>query len=344
MSSCYSGFEDRSFEFDDDDSSFDSGYEKSFETQESRIFSGLDESGYFPCTPTKRADLSLNSYLSTPKKLDFTPPSTSTPSKNGSSEEDQQPRQKRKYAVGANRVTRSRSPSSVARIKKFRRMKANDRERNRMHSLNDALETLRVTLPALPEETKLTKIETLRFAHNYIFALREVLNSEEHINLDLEKLQSFTLSGERITKELFDALFVNPSPYQMHNMPHLAHTRPPGFTANDFYNSMRHYSTTIQPPHQPLPNAYAEEKYNYFKGTFEAALQKPTVPPPLQSNCRQMYPDGYTPAYSGAYTLYPQQQQQSPPPQMHQQSSFYSQTPPWSEYNDMPQAYGQTIV
>lgn len=337
MSSCYSGFEDRSFEFDDDDdSSFDSGYEKSFEAQESsRIF--FDEAGYLPCTPTKQGDLSLNSYLSTPKKLDFQPSSSSTPSKSGAQDE---PRQKRKYAVGANRVTRSRSPSSVARIKRFRRMKANDRERNRMHSLNDALETLRVTLPALPEETKLTKIETLRFAHNYIFALREVLNSDEHINLDLEKLQSFTLSGEKITKELFDALFVNPSPYQM------PHTRPPGFTANDFYNSMRHYSSTIQPPPlQPLPNAYSEEKYNYFKGTFEAALQKPTVPPPgLQPNCRQLYPDGYSPAYSGAYAVYPQHQQQSPP-QLHQQSSFYSQTPPWSEYNDMPhQPYGQTIV
>lgn len=338
MSSCYSGFEDRSYEFDDDDSSFDSGYEKSFETQESRIFSGFDESGYFPCTPTKQADLSLNSYLSTPKKLEFSPNSTSTPSKNDAHDE-QQPRQKRKYAVGANRVTRSRSPISVARIKKFRRMKANDRERNRMHSLNDALETLRVTLPALPEETKLTKIETLRFAHNYIFALREVLNSEEHINLDLEKLQSFTLSGEKITKELFDALFVNPSQYPMHHMAHLP--RPPGFTADDFYNSMRHYNSTIQP--SPHPNAYSEDKYNYFKGTFEAALQKP--PPGVQANCRQLYPDGYTPAYSGSYAVYPQQLQPQSPPQMHQQSSFYSQTPPWSEYNDMPhQAYGQTIV
>lgn len=343
MSSCYSGFEDRSYEFDDDDSSFDSGYEKSFETQESRIFASFDDSGYYPTTPTKRPELSLNSYLATPKKLDFQPSSTSTPTKNGTPSDEHQPRQKRKYAVGANRVTRSRSPSSVARIKKFRRMKANDRERNRMHSLNDALEKLRVTLPALPEETKLTKIETLRFAHNYIFALREVLNSEEHINLDLEKLQSFTLSGERITKELFDALFVNPSPYPMHhNMPHIAQTRPPGFTANDFYNSMRHYSSTMQPSaHQPLPNTYCEEKYNYFKGTFEAALQKPA---PTPTPNRQLYPESYTPAYSGSYTVYPQYNQQQSPPQMHHQSSFYSQTPPWSEYNDMPQDYGQTIV
>lgn len=56
-----------------------------------------------------------------------------------------------------------------------RRMKANDRERHRMHNLNSALDALRGILPVLPEDTKLTKIETLRFAHNYIWALTETL-------------------------------------------------------------------------------------------------------------------------------------------------------------------------
>uniref|UniRef100_A0A3Q3AG54 Neurogenin 3 n=1 Tax=Kryptolebias marmoratus TaxID=37003 RepID=A0A3Q3AG54_KRYMA len=54
-------------------------------------------------------------------------------------------------------------------------MKANDRERHRMHNLNSALNALRDILPALPEDAKLTKIETLRFAHNYIWALTETL-------------------------------------------------------------------------------------------------------------------------------------------------------------------------
>lgn len=56
-----------------------------------------------------------------------------------------------------------------------RRMKANDRERHRMHNLNSALDALRDILPALPEDAKLTKIETLRFARNYIWALTETL-------------------------------------------------------------------------------------------------------------------------------------------------------------------------
>ncbi|XP_041846619.1 neurogenin-1 [Melanotaenia boesemani] len=70
---------------------------------------------------------------------------------------------------------RTRSDSTVQVVKKNRRLKANDRERNRMHNLNDALDALRGVLPAFPDETKLTKIETLRFAHNYIWALSETI-------------------------------------------------------------------------------------------------------------------------------------------------------------------------
>lgn len=77
------------------------------------------------------------------------------------------------------------------KVKKCRRLRANDRERNRMHNLNDALDRLRTVLPVcLPaadgsapteqereaeDPLKLTKIETLRFAHNYIYALTETL-------------------------------------------------------------------------------------------------------------------------------------------------------------------------
>ncbi|XP_011506601.1 PREDICTED: basic helix-loop-helix neural transcription factor TAP-like [Ceratosolen solmsi marchali] len=75
------------------------------------------------------------------------------------------------------RNSRCKSPTQVLRIKRNRRIKANDRERHRMHTLNDALERLRMALPTFPEDTKLTKIETLRFAHNYIWALQQTLGS-----------------------------------------------------------------------------------------------------------------------------------------------------------------------
>ncbi|XP_066572421.1 neurogenin-1 [Amia ocellicauda] len=70
---------------------------------------------------------------------------------------------------------RGKNDGTVPVVKKNRRMKANDRERNRMHNLNDALDKLRNVLPAFPDDTKLTKIETLRFAHNYIWALSETI-------------------------------------------------------------------------------------------------------------------------------------------------------------------------
>ncbi|XP_058506094.1 neurogenin-1 [Solea solea] len=70
---------------------------------------------------------------------------------------------------------RRRGRGTAPVVKKNRRIKANDRERNRMHNLNDALDDLRGVLPAFPDETKLTKIETLRFAHNYIWALSETI-------------------------------------------------------------------------------------------------------------------------------------------------------------------------
>jgi hypothetical protein len=84
---------------------------------------------------------------------------------------------------GGKTRTRTRSPTVVLQIKKTRRRKANDRERNRMHSLNGALDTLREVLPTFPDDAKLTKIETLRFAHNYIWALAETLKQLDNGSL-----------------------------------------------------------------------------------------------------------------------------------------------------------------
>lgn len=64
-----------------------------------------------------------------------------------------------------------------ARQERFRarRVKANARERSRMHGLNDALENLRSIMPCHSKTQKLSKIETLRLARNYICALTEAL-------------------------------------------------------------------------------------------------------------------------------------------------------------------------
>lgn len=72
----------------------------------------------------------------------------------------------------------------LSRAKRSRRVKANDRERNRMHNLNSALDALRGVLPTFPDDAKLTKIETLRFAHNYIWALTQTLRLADQSALD----------------------------------------------------------------------------------------------------------------------------------------------------------------
>lgn len=60
---------------------------------------------------------------------------------------------------------------------KVRRQEANARERSRMHGLNDALESLRKVVPCYSKTQKLSKIETLRLAKNYIWALSETLSA-----------------------------------------------------------------------------------------------------------------------------------------------------------------------
>lgn len=87
----------------------------------------------------------------------------------------------------------------VLRLKKHRRMKANDRERNRMHMLNEALDRLRCVLPTFPEDTKLTKIETLRFAHNYIWALSQTVRMIQQEASSPNSASTSTTSGNGVT-------------------------------------------------------------------------------------------------------------------------------------------------
>ena len=102
---------------------------------------------------------------------------------------------------------RSRSPSEITRLKKLRRSKANDRERNRMHMLNNGLEKLRGVLPTFPEETKLTKIETLRYAYNYIWALQHaaaVLDNDDEEVIDTFKNEGLSVKIGDITVNITD--------------------------------------------------------------------------------------------------------------------------------------------
>ena len=97
----------------------------------------------------------------------------------------------------APRCRRSRAavamtPATLRKVRQARRLKANDRERSRMHALNSALDRLRRVLPTSNQPppssssagdvstavtTRLTKIETLRSAYNYIQLLTDTLKA-----------------------------------------------------------------------------------------------------------------------------------------------------------------------
>lgn len=62
-----------------------------------------------------------------------------------------------------------------SRDRNTRRLESNERERIRMHSLNDAFQSLREVIPHVSLERRLSKIETLTLAKNYIIALTDVI-------------------------------------------------------------------------------------------------------------------------------------------------------------------------
>ncbi|KAK9739747.1 Helix-loop-helix DNA-binding domain [Popillia japonica] len=73
---------------------------------------------------------------------------------------------------------------------RLRRTKANARERNRMHGLNAALDRLRSRMPITQTHIdlhsapqKLSKIETLRLARNYIVAMTQTLQEGKPMDI-----------------------------------------------------------------------------------------------------------------------------------------------------------------
>lgn len=81
------------------------------------------------------------------------------------------------------RVRKSRAkpqdPVEKVIVKRTRRVRANDRERSRMHGLNDAMDELRKHIPNDGSAGKMTKIDTLRTAANYIRVLKMMLGEIE---------------------------------------------------------------------------------------------------------------------------------------------------------------------
>ena len=98
----------------------------------------------------------------------------SSPSDSGGSSNSEETVDKKARSVSVKRSARRKKGIS-ARERNIRRLESNERERQRMHSLNDAFQDLREVIPHVNLERKLSKIETLTLAKNYIKALTNVI-------------------------------------------------------------------------------------------------------------------------------------------------------------------------
>ncbi|XP_029977332.1 class A basic helix-loop-helix protein 15 [Sphaeramia orbicularis] len=76
---------------------------------------------------------------------------------------------------GAGGGRRRRQHGSSTKERSIRRLESNERERQRMHKLNNAFQALREAIPHVKTDKKLSKIETLTLAKNYIKALTTIV-------------------------------------------------------------------------------------------------------------------------------------------------------------------------
>lgn len=102
--------------------------------------------------------------------------SNSASSSNGESEEisTKLSRKVSKRSKAVKRQPKKRKGVS-ARERNIRRLESNERERLRMHNLNAAFQGLRAVIPHVQASQKLSKIETLSLAKNYIMALTNTI-------------------------------------------------------------------------------------------------------------------------------------------------------------------------
>ncbi|XP_072453930.1 class A basic helix-loop-helix protein 15 [Notamacropus eugenii] len=84
-------------------------------------------------------------------------------------------RRKGEKAEGSKVGTARKKSSSGSRESNLRRLESNERERQRMHKLNNAFQALREVIPHVRAEKKLSKIETLTLAKNYIKCLTSTI-------------------------------------------------------------------------------------------------------------------------------------------------------------------------
>ncbi|GFX98516.1 achaete-scute homolog 1 [Trichonephila clavipes] len=94
---------------------------------------------------------------------------------------------KRSHSTTAKRRGQGAAAPAVAR--------RNERERNRVRQVNLGFATLRQHVPNGAKSKKMSKVETLRSAVQYIKQLQQLLNDEEGTTMDDENSAPFEMPG-----------------------------------------------------------------------------------------------------------------------------------------------------
>ncbi|CAL9689232.1 unnamed protein product [Knipowitschia caucasica] len=172
---------------------------------------------------------------------------------------------------------------------KMRRHEANARERSRMHGLNDALESLRKVVPCYSKTQKLSKIETLRLAKNYIWALSETLSAGKRPDL-LAFVQTLCKGLSQPTTNLVAGCL------QLNARNFLTdHNGEVMFSGRTAYDSMYPYPSTDTPSGSGVDSGKAFRHYSYsstYEPYYEHASSEsggsphfdPQLSPPLNFN------------------------------------------------------------
>ncbi|KHN87761.1 Neurogenic differentiation factor 1 [Toxocara canis] len=174
------------------------------------------------------------------------------------------------------------APSATDALTKsrLRRQKANCRERSRMHGLNQALDVLRQCVPLTTQHQKLSKIETLRLARNYIAALNYILHSDSQPSA-LEYAHMLSDGMSQTTTNLIASL--------LQVQPRLLVVAQQQRTPPKRYDSISAF-----PLNQPSPSNGVYCSPNYAS-SISYGTPVP-YPSPITSQCSASYPPVFPPS------------------------------------------------
>ena len=175
-----------------------------------------------------------------------------------------------------------KKPITPARVAKFklRRIKANARERSRMHGLNEALELLRDKMPKFNMAQKLSKIETLRLAYNYIGALGDILNENQVPDNKIFAEKLCCGLSQNTMNLIANALDVNPRTMNYTDIMN-------DYNLNDSLvdSSFSDLNTKNNPEIITSPGSSIKSEYSTYSNIQQTSLQQPH----LQQNTKNSF-------------------------------------------------------